>query len=130
MNYDSTPDTDQIRVANTTSASRLPPRSAISRATDATSQIQDNGDVWFGIFYQGTPNDYATPAAGNYAWHTHLHEIGHALGLKHGHENSLDGPVPANVDSVEFTVMTYRTYIGDELQPGTTTSSGARRRPT
>ena len=81
---------------------------------------EDNGDVWFGTAYAGTINDYTAPVAGNYAWHTHIHEIGHALGLKHGHENSLDGPMPANVDSMEFSVMTYRSYIGGPVSGGYT----------
>jgi serralysin len=51
-----------------------------------------------------------SPAAGNYGWHTMLHELGHSLGLKHGHEGTY--VLPSSVDSVEFSVMTYRTYVG------------------
>ena len=40
-----------------------------------------------------------TPVAGNYGWFGVLHELGHSLGLKHGHENGVDGPLPANVNS-------------------------------
>lgn len=39
------------------------------------------GDVWFGVQY-----DYRNALPGNYAYATMLHEIGHALGLKHPHE--------------------------------------------
>ena len=42
-----------------------------------------------------------------------LHELGHALGLKHGHEAT--GPsarCPADEDSMEFSLMTYRSYVG------------------
>ncbi|MBM6595472.1 M10 family metallopeptidase [Microvirga pudoricolor] len=42
------------------------------------------GDVWFGE--TGQPY-YATPLKGNWGWATMMHEIGHALGLKHGHQD-------------------------------------------
>ncbi len=114
VNYDATPDTDQIRLANTTSSWLATAEVADFPGNYVTSETQDNGDVWFGTGYRGTIYDYAKPVAGNYAWHTHLHEIGHALGLKHGNENSLAGPLPSNVDSIEFSVMTYCGYIGDD----------------
>ncbi|MDQ6433543.1 M10 family metallopeptidase [Mesorhizobium sp. LHD-90] len=56
------------------------------------------------------------PTAGNYDWHTIIHETGHALGLKHGHETGDFGALPANRDSLEYTVMTYRTFIGDDTR--------------
>ncbi len=57
-----------------------------------------------------------TELIGTYQHHTLLHETGHALGLKHGHEAEDDFPVlPAYRDSMEFTVMTYRSYVGDDL---------------
>lgn len=67
---------------------------------------QEAGDVWFGQNYN---YDYAV--AGNYAWHTLLHETGHALGLKHGHDTSGFGAIPSNLDAMEYSVMTYRSYI-------------------
>lgn len=57
-------------------------------------------------------NDYRKPVAGNYAWHTHLHELGHALGLKHGHESDVYGATPAQYDSIEYSVLSYRAYVG------------------
>lgn len=70
------------------------------------------GDIWFGTAYAGTADDYRKPVAGNYAWHTHLHELGHALGLKHGHEADVYGATPAQYDSIEYSVLSYRAYVG------------------
>lgn len=98
---------DEIRLANTTSASLGTARVADFPGNYITSQTQDNGDVWFGTNY-----NYTNPIAGNYAWHTTLHEIGHALGLKHSQETGFFGAMPDNINSMEYSVMTYRSYIG------------------
>ncbi|MGO7317871.1 M10 family metallopeptidase C-terminal domain-containing protein, partial [Rhizobium ruizarguesonis] len=70
------------------------------------------GDVWFGTRYAGTEDDYRFPRFGNYAGHTLAHELGHALGLKHAHEGGT--VVPSAYDSLEYTIMTYHTFIGDD----------------
>ncbi|WP_027998509.1 M10 family metallopeptidase C-terminal domain-containing protein [Sinorhizobium arboris] len=73
------------------------------------------GDVWFGTAFAGTADDLRKPVAGNYAWQTHLHEIGHALGLKHSHEVDGYGAAPAKYDSIEYSVMSYRSFVGDAV---------------
>lgn len=67
-----------------------------------------SGDIWF----SGT--DYDAPARGNYAWFTMLHEIGHALGLKHGNETGGVANVAMQYayDAQEYSLMTYRSYVG------------------
>ena len=75
-----------------------------------TAQIDDDGDVWFG----GSGDN---PTAGNRDWRTVLHEVGHALGLKHGHETSgvFNTALPSPIDSMEYSVMTYRSYVDQPL---------------
>ncbi len=63
------------------------------------------GSAWF------NHTNFNNPIRGNYAWMGILHETGHTLGLKHGHEFPL--AVSADHDSLEYTVMTYRSYPGD-----------------
>ena len=66
-----------------------------------------DGDVWFG----NIRND--PTLKGSYAFSTYLHEIGHALGLKHGQsDDGTHGVLPAAHNSTEWSVMTYMSDIG------------------
>jgi serralysin len=70
---------------------------------------QESGDTWYG----NSIGWYDAPVRGNYAFYTSLHEIGHSLGLKHG--NDADdgfGAMSAAHDSMEYSVETYRSYVG------------------
>ncbi|MBI3436598.1 MAG: M10 family metallopeptidase C-terminal domain-containing protein [Proteobacteria bacterium] len=85
------------------------------------------GDVWFGDDSGNGGNDHAqgfrNPVPGNYYWATHIHELGHALGLKHAHDpNGASAPfdvaLPPDRDSLEFSVMSYRSYVGGSTASG------------
>jgi serralysin len=75
------------------------------------------GDAWFGYNYS-----YTNPVMGDYAWLTMLHEIGHSIGLKHSHElGGVAGvALPANRDAMEFSLMSYRSYINGPTSGGYT----------
>ena len=70
------------------------------------------GDIWFGTSY-----NYTLPRTGDYSTYIHIHEIGHALGLKHSFEAG--GPanqsVPSAHDSLEYTVMSYRSFTNGPM---------------
>jgi serralysin len=62
---------------------------------------------------------YDSPVKGNYAYFTLLHEVGHALGLKHAHEQEgVFKALPSNHDSMEYTVMSYCSYVGASNSTG------------
>lgn len=74
------------------------------------SGINQGGDVWFSNTY-----DWNTITKGTYLHQTILHEIGHSLGLKHPHEKGIQGEPIKDIfsDSIAYTTMSYRDYIGD-----------------
>ncbi|MGD9864959.1 MAG: M10 family metallopeptidase [Pseudodonghicola sp.] len=75
------------------------------------------GDVWYSNRY----SDYSAPVTGDYAHLTIIHEIGHALGLFHGHETSGSfGKLPLAYDTMEYSLMTYRSYVGADVSGGYT----------
>ncbi|MGY8633284.1 M10 family metallopeptidase C-terminal domain-containing protein [Bradyrhizobium sp. 14AA] len=78
------------------------------------------GDIWFGTQY-----NYSLAALGNYYFTTALHELGHALGLKHSQETGgvANVAVPSAHDDSEYTVMSYRSYVGASTTSGYTNES-------
>jgi serralysin len=79
------------------------------------------GDIWFGTAY-----NYSLAASGNYYFATALHELGHALGLKHSQETGgvANVAVPAAHDNSEYTIMSYRSYAGAPLSGYTAEAYG------
>lgn len=71
------------------------------------------GDIWFSTLNLAA-TDHWTP--GSYAFLSVMHEMGHALGLKHPFEAS--GPVgailPVAYDSQSYTIMSYSAKPGDD----------------
>lgn len=71
-----------------------------------------NGDITLnvgtGFFKSMTP--------GLWSYHTTMHEIGHAIGLAHGHE---PGRLPAAHDAHPWSIMTYRSYLKAPLGQST-----------
>lgn len=78
-----------------------------------------DGDIW--MTPNGGPN-YTTPAIGNWGLATIMHELGHTMGLKHGHDpnglNSTPGALPTNEDTWSYSLMTYRSYVGAPFDQG------------
>lgn len=72
------------------------------------STAASGGDVWM----NKSTGYYNSPVKGNYAYISFLHEIGHAFGLEHPQDNNM----PSSRDSIEYTVMSYRSYVGAPLQ--------------
>jgi serralysin len=80
------------------------------------STAAEGGDSWF----NKSGGYYTSPIKGNYAFMTFMHEIGHALGLEHAHEGNV---MPTSRDSMEYTVMSYRSYVGGSTTSGYTNES-------
>lgn len=75
------------------------------------STAESGGDVWFNASH----NYYDKPVKGSYAYLTFIHEIGHALGLKHAHEGGAHGRIAASHNAMSYTVMTYASYLGAKI---------------
>ena len=56
---------------------------------------------------------------------TIMHELGHALGLKHGHETELHGALAPSYNDNEFSIMTYASYFGAPVPPPTSSVPGS-----
>jgi serralysin len=72
-------------------------------------ETDNAGDIWISSL-----SGFEAPVKGSYGHMTLCHEIGHALGLKHPHDDVVFGCMPRDQDCLEFTVMSYRGHLGAE----------------
>ena len=103
-------------IAETSSSSatiRYAETNAVSTAIGYyPSTMARGGDAWF----NRSNHYYDNPQLGNYAYALILHETGHTLGLKHPQDVfGSFGVLPSDHDAVQYTVMSYRSYVGGPM---------------
>ena len=87
---------------------------------------ESGGDM---AFRDGT---FETAERGTYEFVTFMHEIGHAMGLKHGHEHTAGtgfpdvGHLEDDKDGMEYSIMTYNSFVGQEESPAFYTNNTGR----
>ncbi|MEW6257217.1 MAG: DUF4114 domain-containing protein [Pseudomonadota bacterium] len=69
------------------------------------------GDIFMGDNGHPPPNYFGTDD-----FNSVMHETGHALGLKHGHEADGSYALDPEFNDNEFSVMTYASYFGSDTQ--------------
>ncbi len=77
------------------------------------AEFSHHGDIWL----DPEQTDYSL---GSYGYNTLLHEIGHAIGLKHSFEaNKINSQILSeSFDNHQFTTMSYTEYAGAGYQYG------------
>ena len=97
-----------VETIGDSAAIRLGANSQSSSAAYAFYPSNQTGDgIDSDIFLNADLSYMLSPTIGTYGYETLLHEIGHALGLKHPHE---DNPIlTSSLDSNANTVMSYNT---------------------
>lgn len=89
-----------------------PPQAGFNTDGSGDMWLAGNADVVAGYF-------------GSDAFSTIIHELGHTLGLKHGHEASPNGALAREFDNHQFSVMTYRPFIDAPVHPITQEVDGS-----
>ena len=75
----------------------------------SAQDARESGDNWLSTNGRPPADFYGTDH-----FNTIIHEMGHALGLKHGHDPNYNGTLSADRNDNEFSVMTYASYLGSD----------------
>ncbi|MBL8555073.1 MAG: matrixin family metalloprotease [Phenylobacterium sp.] len=100
-----------IRIAftNTSDYSDGDPAAYAYRPPDAGGfRAAFHGDIWVDDDYKDDTADF-----GDFLYATFLHELGHALGLKHPFDGAR---LPAEFDTTRYTVMSYTDFADSSLR--------------
>jgi serralysin len=100
------------------SEARFPSNEGASKGYQSDSR--DAGDMFLGQNAQPTSAYFGTDD-----FTTIIHEMGHAFGLKHGHDGSLHGTLAPQVNDNEFSVMTYASYLGSPTADASEARAGS-----
>ena len=112
-NYSSVANLTFTEVTETSTQHADAPLRRVGFAEYGLGLLSEHGEPGRRCLVQQFEHYYDKPVSGNYAYLTMLHETGHALGLKHPHEvKGSFGAMPLDHDSLEYTVMSYRSYVG------------------
>ena len=82
------------------------------------STSESGGDAWFGYSQPYTNPQWKTYS--NYDFESMVHEIGHALGLKHPGNYNGDGTgeppfADSSIDCLAYSLMSYHSYPGTDI---------------
>jgi len=91
----------QIRVAFTNDGDYGSPNSYAYAYQPVSMSDARSGDIWI-----DDENKDAPAGSTSYFYATLVHELGHALGLKHSFEGT---PLPTEFDNIRYTAMSYTT---------------------
>ncbi|MDI9847646.1 matrixin family metalloprotease [Rhodoblastus sp. 17X3] len=104
-----------LRFAN--SSSTVNPTAHAYPIGDLSNGETADGRMWGDVWYGGTGQN---PTLGNFDnGQSTMHEIGHALGLKHGQDNFSFGVMSAAHLDIEYSDMNYPNYVGSTEGFGT-----------